>query len=358
MRWRIVIIGLAVIVLAVVGFVLRTLWLAGSFKRIEPHFAGTCRLIEGPIGPEDITIHPRTGIAFISASDRRAVAAGKPVPGAIFGYDLNTESARPMNLTPYGDVTFQPHGISLWTDDAGHDVLFVINHPPPGTSGHANTVEVFDVRQDGLVHRATLTDPLLVMPNDIVAVGVDRFYVTNTHRHPPGMMQTIEAYLRLKGAQVLFYGPGGFRPALTDVVLPNGINVSRDGRTLYVAAMTERRVRVYDRNPTTETLTPRETIFLGTAPDNIEIADDGGVWIGAHPKLLQTAAHAQDATKLSPSQVLRIAPDGSVAEIYLNDGTQLSGSSVAAVRGQRLLIGQIFGNGFLDCELPERRPEP
>src|SRR5262249_9677087 len=159
--------------------------------------------------------------------------------------------------------------------------------------------------------RATLTDPLLVMPNDIVAVGVDRFYLTNTHRHPPGMMQTIETYLRLKGAQVLFYGPGGFRPPLTDGVLPHRIHLSRGGRTLYVAAMPERRVRVYDRNPTTETLTPRETIFLGTAPDNIEIADDGGVWIGAHPKLLQTAAHAQDAAKLSPSQVLRIAPDGS-----------------------------------------------
>ena len=32
-------------------------------------------LVPGPVGPEDITIHPRTGIAYVSATDRRAVLA-------------------------------------------------------------------------------------------------------------------------------------------------------------------------------------------------------------------------------------------------------------------------------------------
>jgi len=353
MRRRVILIGLGLAVLGIGGFILRTLWLAGAFRRISPHFSGTCRLVEGPVGPEDITIHPKRGVAFISASDRRAVAAGKPVPGALYAYDLDAETARPVNLTPHADVSFQPHGISLWVDDAGHEVLFVVNHPPPGTSTHANTIEIFDFDDGALVHRATLTDPLLVMPNDLVAVGVDSFYVTNTHRHPPGFMQTVESYLRLSGAQILYYGKGGFRPALTNVVFPNGINVSRDGRTLYVAAMTERRVRVYDRDPATETLTLRDNIFVGTAPDNLEVAADGALWIGAHPKLLRTVAHLGDPAELSPAQVLRITPDGAVKEIYLSRGEQLSASSVAAVRGRRLLIGQVAGNGFLDCLLPD-----
>jgi arylesterase/paraoxonase len=333
------------------GWSLRVLWLAGAFRRIHPHFAGSCRLVRGPVGPEDITIHPRTGVAYISASDRRAVDAGRPVPGGIHAYDLNAEAPVPVNLTPDADAAFQPHGISLWVGKDGHDVLFVVNHPAGATVPHANTVEIFDLSGGALVHRATLTDPLLVMPNDLVAVGVDRFYVTNTHHHPPGTMQTIETYLLLSGAQVLFYGDGGFRPVLDDVIVPNGINVSPDGRTLYIASTTGRVLRMYDRDPAAERLAFRKEVFLGSGPDNIEIDEQGDLWIGSHPKLLRIDKHRADPAELSPSQVLRVTKEGKVDEVYLDDGRKLSGASVAAVRGRRLLIGEIFDDGFLDCEM-------
>jgi arylesterase/paraoxonase len=237
----------------------------------------------------------------------------------------------------------------LWVDGGGRDVLFVINHPAGGNSPHTHTVEVFDVTKMELTHRATLTDPLLVMPNDLVAVGRDSFYLTNTRRHPPGVMQTVETYLQLSGATVLYYGNGGFRVALDDLVFPNGINASHDGRHLYVATVTGRGVRVYDRDPDREQLTFRREVALGSGADNIEVDAAGNLWIGAHPKLLRVGAHAKDAKEPSPSQVFRVTPGGDVEEIYLDDGTQISGSSVAAVRGDRLLVGQIFDNGFLDC---------
>ncbi len=332
------------------GVWLRVLWITGTFRRIHPHFAGTCRLVRGPVGPEDITIHPRTGIAYLSASDRRAIAAGRPVPGGIYAYDLNAEGAIPVNLTPQADASFQPHGISLWVGQDGRDVLFAINHPAGGSVPYANSVEIFDLDGGALVHRATLSDPLLVMPNDLVAVGIDRFYLTNTHRNPPGTMHTIETYLQLTGAQVLFYGPGGFRPVLDDVLYPNGINVSPDGRTLYLASTSGRALRLYDRNPSTERLAFRGEVFLGSGPDNIELDERGDLWIGAHPKLLRVDQHRADPTVLSPSQVLRVGSDGRVDEVYLDDGSRLSGASVGAVRGRRLLIGEIFDDGFLDCE--------
>ena len=332
--------------------VLRLLWLAGAFRRIHPHAAGTCRLVAGPVGPEDITIHPRTGIAYVSASDRRALRSGRAVPGAIWAYDLGTPDTPPVNLTPSADARFQPQGLSLWAGADGRDVLFVVNHPAGGDTPAAYAVEIFDLTENGLLHRATLTDPLLMMPNDLVAVGLDRFYVTNSHAHPPGRLQTIETYLRLADAQVLFYGPGGFRPALTDLVFPNGINVSPDGKTLYVASTTGRSVRVYARDPASETLTFRRDIPLGSGPDNIEVAADGALWIAAHPKLLRVEAHGADPSTPSPSQVLRVVPaTGEVDEVYLDDGTALSASRAAAVRGNRLLIGAIFDDGFLDCTL-------
>jgi hypothetical protein len=41
-----------------------------------------------------------------------------------------------------------------------------------------------------------------------------------------------------------------------------------------------------------------------------------------------------------------------VEEILLDAGGALSASSVAAVRGDRLLVGGIYEPRFLDCRLP------
>ena len=70
------------------GFALQLLYAAGQFKTIEPHFDGACTPVVGLTGPEDLTVHPRTGIAYISAADRRSVFAGGPARGAIYAYDL------------------------------------------------------------------------------------------------------------------------------------------------------------------------------------------------------------------------------------------------------------------------------
>lgn len=351
-RRRLILLVLTLLVLVPAAWLLRLLWLGGTFRSIAPHFAGDCRLIEGPVGAEDVTIDARTRRAYLSATDRRALAAGAPVPGAIWAYDLDTFDAQPVNLTPDADLYFQPHGISLWPQPDGGAVLFVVNHPAPGHGWPAHTIEIYDLDAQGLAHRATLTDPSLVMPNDLVAVAPNRFYVTNTHRHPPGWRQTLETYLQRRGAQVLAYGPGGFSVAIADLVFPNGINVSPDGRTLYVAAVTERTVRVYDRDPTSGALAFRTAIPIGTGGDNIEVDAEGHLWIGAHPKLLAVPRHQADPSVPSPSQVVRVSADGTtVEEVYLNDGTPMSASSAAARAGDRLLIGQIFGRGFLDCRM-------
>lgn len=358
-RWpKYTLIALAAAAVVVIIFTLRVLWLAGSFRTITPHFAGRCQLIDGPVGPEDLTIDEKTGRAYISATDRRALAAGRPVPGAIWAYDLEAPAGGApalVNLTPDATLYFQPHGISLWVGEDNRRALFVVNHPAPGNQWPANTIEIFDVTDTGLVHRATLTDPRLVMPNDLVAVDIDRFYVTNTHKYPPGWSQTLETYLQLHRAQVLSYGPGGFRTAAARLLFPNGINVSRDGRTVYVASVTGLSVVVFDRDPRTDALTRRGEIPVGSGVDNIEVDADGALWIGSHPKLLAVQKHAVDPSARAPGQVMRIGfePGGhpQVEEVYLNDGTPVGGVSVAARRGNRLLIGQIFGRGFLDCEM-------
>jgi arylesterase/paraoxonase len=351
---KIVGISALVVVLALGGFILRTLYLSGYFRSIEPHFAGSCRLVKGPVGSEDLTIDHDVGVAFISSTDRRASRAATPRPGAIYLYDLNRQDAVPVNLTPDATTAFQPHGISLWIGPDGRRALYVINHPAPGTADYTHSVEVYDVIDGALRHRATILDTRLVMPNDLVAVGESLFYLTNTHANPPGRMQTVETYLRLRGAGVEYYGRYGLQPAVENLVFPNGINVSRDLRTVYVATTTSRELLVYDRDPHTGALDLRRRIPVGVGLDNIEVDEDGNLWIGAHPKLMAVGAHGEDPTRLSPSQVYRIRFEGEEAEvdeIYLNRGDEISAVSVAARHGDRLLLGQIFGDGILDCRL-------
>ncbi|HYU42508.1 MAG TPA: SMP-30/gluconolactonase/LRE family protein [Vicinamibacteria bacterium] len=217
-----------------------------------------------------------------------------------------------------------------------------------------HAIEIFDWQEGELVHAATVTDAALFSPNDVVAVGADRFYVTNDHGSY-GFARTLEEWLRLERANVVYHDGTALRTAAEGIAYANGIEVSADGRTLYVASTTGRALLIYDRDARTGVLSNRREIALGTAPDNIVRGAEGHLWVAAHPKLLRYVDHVKDAAALSPSQVLEVAPgaDGSaVTEVFLDDGAQLSGSSVALRTGASLLVGPVFADHFLNCAVP------
>jgi arylesterase/paraoxonase len=342
------VIGITVFVLGGLG--LQVLYATGHFKSLEPHFAGACTPIGGLVGAEDVTVNPETGVAYISATDRRAVRAGRPGRGAIYAYDLKSPSPRPRNLTPTADADFQPHGISLYRGGDGREVLYAINH-----AGGRHGIEIYDLVDVKLSHRATLSDPLLVAPNDLVAVGRDRLYVTNDHANAAGVTRVLEEHLGLPLSRVVHYDGARFVEAASGIPYANGINVSPDGRTLYVGSTTGGSVFVFGIDSASGALQERGEIGVGSGVDNIEIDEAGDLWIGAHPKLLRFVEHAGDASQHSPSQVIRVrAPDSAdpvVEEIFVSLGADLSGASVGAVYRDRLLIGTVLDDHILDCRI-------
>jgi arylesterase/paraoxonase len=338
------------VVLVVAAFFLQLFHAAGQFKTLEPHFAGSCTVVPGIPGAEDITIHPRTGVAYITSADRRSILAGGHGRGAIYAYDLKVDSPQLQNLTPAADEDFHPHGLSLYPGDDGRDVLYVVNH-----AGGRHTIEVYDLVGTELSKRATLSDPLLVSPNDLVAVGRDLLYVTNDHANAPGFARQLEDYLQRSISTVVYYDGERFVEAASGIRYPNGVNVSGDGKTLYVASTTGGSVFVFQIDSESAALEERGAIEIGSGVDNIEVDREGDLWIGAHPKLLTFVQHTGDASRIAPSQVIRIgAPDSNapmVEEVLLSLGEDLSGSSVAAVRGDRLLVGSVMDDGILDCRI-------
>ncbi len=336
---------------------------AGEFRTLVDQHPDQCRRVPGMPGSEDITLHPDGRFAYISSDDRRGVINGNPSPGAIFRYDLDSSSATPVNLTPNADLQFRPHGISLFVGDDGRETLLVVNHPGEslfgapdgGDNGALHTIEVFDVVDNALVHRQTHASEWLISPNDVVAVDHDRFYFTNDHGAGPGLMRQLEDYLRLPWANVVYFDGAAFVEVTDGLSYANGINKSPDGTKLYVAEVSRNLVHVYQRNPASGSLTLQQTIDVGFGADNIEIDPaTGDLWLGGHPRLLTFVRHAADASVDSPSQVVRIRQAGAGYQVtteFLDSGELISGASVGASDGRRLLIGSVFEDHIMDCVL-------
>jgi len=319
---------------------------AGEFKRLAFRAHEQCVPVPGVPGPEDLAVDDARGVVFISSLDRRAIGA----QGAIYRYSFADGVPRiaALDIRLAGD--FRPHGLSLYHDADGRTYLFVVNHRAAG-----DAVEVFSYETDRLVHQASFSDARIQNGNAVLAVGKKQFYLTLDHRWTSPIGQRFEEYLGLKTGAVAYFDGDGFRYAAERIAFANGINRSRDGNSVYVASMLGRKILVYDRDASSGALRLRREIVLESAPDNIQVTADGDLLVGAHPKLLTLSRHRGDRERRAPSQILRItSADGAaprIEELYLDDGTQISGASVGALYRDRLVIGAIYDRAFVICRI-------
>ena len=324
---------------------------AGVFLEVAPVTVGSCRPVTGGgiAGVEDIAIDPETRVAYLSGYDRWRQAKGETMRGAIWAYALGDAEPVPADLTTsFLPMGFHPHGVSLWRGADGTKVLYVINH-----FGGRHTVEIFDVEGARLSHRMTVEGDDMVSPNDVVGTGPRSFYVTNDHGYARGFMRTVEDFARLRVSTVLHFDGENWRTVMEGVGGANGINLSADGRSLYVSAMSERAVRVLDRDPQTNAVTPRAVVDVPGYADNIDVAANGDLLLAVHTKIFAFLAHVADETKLAPTHLIRLKADGrgsfAPQTIHYSDGSDISAASVGAGVPERLLIGAVFDRKILDC---------
>jgi arylesterase/paraoxonase len=79
------------------------------------------------------------------------------------------------------------------------------------------------------------------------------------------------------------------------------------------------------------------------------------LWIGSHPNLLAFSSYAAGNNKISPSEIIKIqyrgTGDYTIEEVYLNDGKQMSGSTVAAPYRNLIVTGNVMDSHFLVLKL-------
>lgn len=335
--------------LGVLGwFIYNIIPASGALANLQPKLIDQCRSVEVFPGTEDVTIDEETGIAFISADDRRATIAGAPVQGGVYALRLDG-SDRVSKVSPDSFGEFHPHGLSLWRGEDGRKRLFVINH----TIADGHKVEIFDVGFAGaLMHVDTIAFPAMSSPNDLVGVGPRSFYVTNDRGYRDGVMATLEAYLALPFSNLAYYDGQTGKIAVKGLTYANGVNVSPDGKTLYVSEFLRRRIDVYARDPETGALSLLRRYPVNTGPDNIEVASDGALWVGGHSKVFDFLKHARDASAVAPSHVIRVNPaTGETEDVLIDVSGVLNASSAAAATADTLVVGAVFDGHVLVCPL-------
>ena len=330
---------------------------AGQFTTIKNLRSKTCQVYGGILAPEDIAIDRQTRIAYISSLDRRLVNSQKSNASAQRGTIrmLDLSNYQPGAEINYIDVTpdmpkrFYPLGLSLYTAKDGSKRLFVVNQ----AGKNAQSVEIFRVTQEGLAYEKSVElGAKITFANDILAVGPDSFYVTDSAASDLVSWVFNFAFQR-KSSKVFYFDGNKVNPAAGDFVMANGIAMAKGGEEVYVLDTFARTLRFFKRNTANGVLEDSGVLFIGTGVDNIDVAQDGSLWMAAHPKLMDFALYSAGFRATSPSQVIRAqkgkASGGEVRTAYLDLGKNISGSSVAVAFDNRFLIGSAMDNKLAIC---------
>ena len=341
--WKLIKRGLlGAVILVVVVLVATASWVYfGVLGPIDEHFDGECSELPLAGSGEDIFVDRERGFAYISVLDRGGVARGEKIDdGAILRINLADASPSPVNALMTQPEEFRPHGMSLHIDEAGQRHLFVINHPE-NRGVEPELVEHYLEASPGMYqHVETFESTLVTRPNDLVGVGPAQLYVAQ---------DTGQSSDAPEFTQLVYFDRGEARVVAENIRSGGGINVSAAGNTIFVAETSADAIRVFQRNPEDGSLTETGNFPLGGSPDNVDVAEDGSLWVGVHSNLPALILHFIIGTD-APSQILRVNPANSnVEEIYLNAGSEISAGSVGVSHEDLLLIGSITDKKILIC---------
>ena len=340
---------LGVIVLILIIFILYTFSSTGFFKKIENTLNGLVVKEYTIKGAEDITISHKEGLAFISSTDRKHFPSDEQEDGDIYLIDLKTTTFDSQNLTEGLSFPFAPHGISILEKDSSI-ILAAINHTLEGHS-----IEFFNY-DSILTHIYTLEDKSMISPNDLVLIDEKRFYFTNDHGYTTGLRRLMEEYLGFAWSNVIFYDGENYRRVADGIAYANGINFDKNRDLLFVASPRKFVMKVY-KVSNDHSLNHLEDIACNTGVDNIEFDSDMNLWIGSHPNLLAFSAYAAGKKEISPSEIIKINYSGhedhSIDQLMIDDGSLMSGCSVAAPWNDMVFAGNVMDEKFLLIKLDQ-----
>ena len=300
--------------------------------------AGSVRFVCDQSSPEDLVILPggqwviasgmgdKGGIRLINVRESTSTVLF-PAPSAKVRPDSKTYKTCPGPLDAAGQAAFKAHGLYLHIGKSSVHRLFVVHH------GSRESIEVFDV--DVSAGPATLTwVGCAVAPegpglNSVVGLADGGFIATNFHprvgERPPWLQKAragentgeLWEWRPSSGWMVV---PGSGAPG------PNGLEISKDGKWLYMGVWGAQSVTRLSRG---QTPAKKDSVVVGFRVDNLRWGPDGSI----------IAAGQGDKT----SHVAKVNPDTlKFEEIVRYPDTDVFRTGTAAVQiGNEVWVGAV-----------------
>lgn len=326
---------------------------------------GNARPVCGFKNPEDLALLPGGETLVISQMGRGDMEGS--TSGSLVFFDLASDAISPAYPHPdaapeapvagWGDPScteapgakLAPHGLSLARRPDGALALYVVNHGREG-------IELFEVVDAGgapsLAWRGCVPAPEGAFLNDVAALPDGGF--ATTHMFPRGsrIWPLLKGMVGLSTGYVLEWHPGaGFtRVPGSEGAMPNGIEASPDGESLYVDMYLADEVRKISRK-TGERLATVEI----ASPDNVLWSPDGSLLVASHnAPIREVLACGELQRGACPFHYAIVSLDPETlapTTLYENAGPPMGAGTAALRVGDELIVGSFAGDRIVRVKL-------
>lgn len=334
----------------------------GATETTVEQVTWTETLLDGPTKPEDLVLL-ESGTVFLSGMSENP---GDDDGGAGSLHAVDTDSGEltnvwtPENITEAHDTeTFgscdgpldasvvAPHGLGTEVADDGTEFLYVVNH------GGRESIEVFSVDGEALTWVGCAVLPEASMGNGVVAdPDSDGFYVTN-FLDPTDMEASFEkAFAGENTGEILHWTPADGWSVVegSEMSTPNGIAVSEDGGSIYVASWGGRELVELDRS-SGEIL---NTVGLDIMPDNLRYTEEGKLLVTGQVIDSFETFLGYEFGDLEPEQrydVFALDPETFTVETVAAGNVEGFGNPTTALEvGDRIFVGSVAGDKILQLD--------
>ena len=250
---------------------------------------------------------------------------------------------------------FSSHGIDIRRRADGKQQLLVVNH------AEREAIDFFELTEDNAgplaAWRGCVTGAGKGHFNDVSADARGGFVASIMYEVGPSGDPVIQQPGDTNSGYLVQWTPDMpriERLAGSDAPFVNGVQISRDGRQVYLAAWKSGELRTYDLASKTMTV----SVTLAFHPDNLTMADDGSLFTaGIHdlPALYRCLDQKVSPCPLAAA-VARWMPGESTAQRVLTlPAGMIDGASSALLHKGQIYIGAFGGNRVLKLAYPLRK---
>lgn len=321
-------------------------------------------LINGPTKPEDL-VELSSGAIVVSGMSANPGSEGGGT-GSLYAMDPDTDELTaiwpqadhdvvpdrdrfPRCPGPPDKAVASPHGLGLETADDGTEYLYVVNH------GGRESVEVFEVSAADAADTRLTWVGCAALPEGSFGNGVapdpqgDGFYVTHFLNPAEMEVEFERAFAGEPTGHVLHWSPSEDWRTIpeSEMSTPNGVAVSEDGQSLYVASWGGRELVELDPR----TGERRNSVPMDLMPDNLRPTEDGRLLVtGQVIDSFETfVSYEFEGQPPEPRyDVYALSPDEFTLAPVATGGIDGFGNPTTALEvGGELLVGSVAGDKIL-----------